>query len=222
MTLDSKDVNSLENAISRYAFPPVTYDFLTEREVRHANMREVESKIRDFLTSGRRDEVKYGLAKILYWGWARRPGIRDHRVRRFLRNVAEEQLNEAARGLALLDGPGLRRIESLGLPEFSRMSFVSKVRMFLDPEQFVVLDRTLAGISTAKQSTLFGELKVGTSIGITARNEAVYRRWCDLCVDAAGTYFGGTGVIAADIERGIFQMVNDGQTEAAARIVANI
>lgn len=42
--------------------------------------------------------------------------------------------------------PSLIKIKNFGLPEFSGMSFVSKIRMFLDPEKSATLDRQIMKI----------------------------------------------------------------------------
>lgn len=61
------------------------------------------------------------------------------------------------------------------------MPFVSKIRMFLDPSRYVILDNKLLKIWTSATRTLFHDIKKGakeTAICISPHNEACYNRWC--------------------------------------------
>ena len=212
MLLDDSLRDTLAAAIRAYDFPCGTYDFAAEREVVHPSMRGVEQAIRSGLTADDMEAVRDGLSNVLYWGYAR-IDYGDRRVRRFREGVTEGQLHDARSLFRTLRGPGLRQIKRLGLPELSGMSFVSKVRMFLDPSNYVTLDMKLAkNLSGGVSPGLFDDLSFrpgkDTTIRITAHNEAVYERWCRLCRHLAATCFPGAGVRAADIERGIFHLVS--------------
>ena len=85
-------VRRLRQAAAEYSFPAKTYDFTEETESEHREMSSVERLIRAQLTSEDRSQVKDGLSNVLYWGYARRRGIRTHRVRRFREEVTADQL----------------------------------------------------------------------------------------------------------------------------------
>jgi len=202
----------------RYAFPRVTRDFGAGIERMHESMLSVEAHIHEQLTSDEPAVVRDGLSNVLYWGYAR-SGYRDFRVERFRRGVSELQLTAAIRAFATLPDPGLREVLKLRMPEFSRMSFVSKVRTFLDPTRFVTLDLKIASLREEPVSTFLQSLKVETSIRVSVRNERLYKKWCDLCRSLAQSGNVGSDVRAVDIERGFFQLIDDGDSRAAAKIV---
>ena len=186
-------------------------------------MEDVERQIRRQLLSGRADDVKDGLSSVLFWGYAR-TGYRDVRVRRFRESVSSEQLLHASRLFRDLTGPGLRRIAALELPEFSGMSFVSKVRMFLDPVYYTVLDNRLLSLRAhCRGSTLaqFAKSKKETLIRISKPNEDCYARWCEKCHRLSIQCWGEAGR-AVDVERAVFGLIDGGNVEAAARIAESL
>lgn len=193
-------------AAQAYNFPPVTYDFTKGCQRNHPSMVAVENQIRAELTWPSHQAVKEALSNVLYWGYAR-TGYRDRRVKEFRDNVTAEQLDRAIHLFHSLTRPGhkvagLRLIAALGLPQFSGMCFVSKVRMFLDPWHYVVLDRKLLSLRTQPYPTLFRELNVGQSevmIRITQHNEAVYTAWSQQCLRLSETHLGHRR--AVDVER---------------------
>ena len=115
-----------------YAFPPDHFDFSRNAPERLADTRAVEVAIGRELRSGDPERVKNGLSNILYWGYGQM-GIRDTRVRRFRIKVTSSQLNQSCALFRRSRLPSVVEIKSLSLPEFARLSFVSKIRMFLDP-----------------------------------------------------------------------------------------
>ena len=224
MPLDDPLRDALNDAIRAYDFPCVTYDFAAAREIVHPSMREVEHAIRAGLLADDIEAVRDGLSNVLYWGHAT-ADYRDYRVSRFRRKVTRRGLAEALGLFRSLSGPGLREIKRLGLPEFSGMSFVSKARMFLDPLNYVVLDMKLAeNLSGGASPHLFDDLSLrpgkDTTIRITAHNERVYERWSRLCRRIAAAYFPADALRAADIERGLFHLVNT-HPRLGAQILAN-
>jgi hypothetical protein len=93
--------------------------------------------------------------------------------------------------------------------------------MFLDPTRYVVLDRRLAGLASAETPTLFKELKLNpTSIPVNRCNLNVYQRWCTLRVETARNEFQGQGIIAVDVERGIFHLAQTNPEKAASLVAA--
>jgi hypothetical protein len=145
---DPDELRPLREAIRTYNFPAVTFDFAGNRERVHAGMRELERAIHGDLVSADLNRVLDGLSNVLYWGYARM-GIRDHRVEAFRRSVTGAQLQASRATFASLTGPGLRALHRMGLPQFSQVSFLSKVRMFLDPTLYVTLDKKLAKLRAA-------------------------------------------------------------------------
>ena len=110
-------------------------------------MRELEAAIGAQLKSSDTVKVKDGLSNVLYWGYYN-DGRRDYKVKRFRSKVTEEQLGCGIQIFNDVCGPGLTEIRDWILPIFSNMSFISKLRMFLDPTRYVTLDLKLAEIAT--------------------------------------------------------------------------
>jgi hypothetical protein len=222
MPLSQTQQSALVDAMRRYDFPCVTYDFVNRREKTHDSMKGVEMEIRGQLLADRADGVRAGLANVLYWGYAR-IGYRDRRVKQFQEQVTDQQLVEARSLFRRLRGPGVCDIKRVGLPQFSGLSFVSKVRMFLDPCNYVVLDQKLVKLRDQTIRTIFCDVtfpRWATSIPINKPNEEVYERWCQLCRRIASEYLQMSGYRAVDVERGIFQMVAGNNALRAAEIVA--
>lgn len=215
---DANDLSPLAEAIRAYDFPPVTFDFVRNHERVHVGMRELEEAICADLVSADLNHVRDGLSNVLYWGFARM-GIRDHRVDAFRRSVTGAQLQSSRTTFAGLKGPGLRTLYRLGLPQFSQVSFLSKVRMFLDPTRYVTLDMKLAKLRQEPVANLFHGLVVRTSIPVTEHNERVYAAWCATCRDLAARLDPTGGLRAADVERGVFFLVDSGQVSVAASVV---
>ena len=105
-------------------------------------MLEIEAIIRSQLVSGDVTSVRDGLSNVLYWGYAR-TGYRGRRVQSFRQGVDEQGLNDASKLFRTIRGPAIKDIKKLKLPQFAGLSFVSKVRMFLEPADYVVLDLQL-------------------------------------------------------------------------------
>lgn len=227
-------VRKLCAAVESYDYPRVTYDFEDCREIRHSTMSEVEEAIRAQLLSQDLTEVKDGLSNVLYWGMYRM-GIQDNRVRDFRDNVTDHQLHRFKDIVRNLLGPGLSAIRGRvnnkedNMPQFTKMSFVSKIRMFLDPE-YPVLDKKLA--EAFSQSACFPPLqdlkfrkkadfgdRCETSIRITKDNEGVYEewaRWCRCIANLVNSYPASPckDLRAVDVERAIFQLSqSDKQTD---------
>ena len=212
-------------AIDAYDFPTVTYDFGPEpyegsdsdREVAHPNMIEVEAAIRKQLFSVGLDGVKDGLSNILYWGYATLPGRRSNRVPRFRRKVTEIQLAIFSHVARNMQGTGLVNIESIDLPHLVLMPFVSKIRMFLDPQNYPALDHQIAEFANLENFPPLNGLRIYTSnIPVTFQNEQKYEEWASWCRESAGavnTYPDSPlhDLRAADIERGLVQLANSGR-----------
>lgn len=215
--------DTLAGAIADYDYPPFTYDFGSSKEQRWSSTHEVESEIGHLLRSSDLAQLKNGISNVLYWGYYTSRGRRDHRVRTFRTRVGNDRLEAAAHLFRTLRGPGLVQIRQLGLPGFSGGSFITKLRMFLDPTRYVVMDLNIARLKYARTPTLFRHLKWrrgDTSIRITKHNEGVYENWCEWCRRVAAMNFASSGIRAVDVERGIFRLIRTSKRELAADILA--
>ena len=223
MALSSTLRTELWQAIQDYDFPFVTFDFMEKREIRHVSMRQVEACIWHQLHGGTSELVKDGLSNVLYWGYAR-TGFRWKRITDFRSKVTEQQLSDTTRLLRQFNGTGVRQLAKLGLLQFSGLSFLSKVRMFLDPANYVILDIQLLKLREQQPRTILHEVvwREGTSIRVTKKNEAVYEQWSALCRRAATDEFHDKGIRAVDIERGVFHLIQTGRAKLAADIVVSI
>ena len=223
MPLGKDDKQDLQEAIDAYSFPPSYYDFVNNRPLAQATMTEVEELIRSDLRSGDPFLVKSGLSNVLYWGYAQ-IGYRGTRVKRFRDKVTPRQLEAGARIFQDLVGDGLMQIKALGFPEFSGISFISKIRMFLAPENYVVLDKQILRINVTKSETFLREISFReneTQIRVNPRNVEVYVKWCNKCKEISQCYFAGT-YRAVDIERGFFTLIQNQQVELAASILSKV
>ncbi len=220
MPLSPSQKESLRQAIRGYSFPPELYDFILGRPDPQPNMRAVEANIKADLICGDPERVKNGLSNVLYWGFARMD-IRDIRVATFRKNVVDADVGAAASLFRATSSPPLTEIRKLGLPQFSGVSFVSKVRMFLNPHESATLDRQIMKIHKARPNTVLAKVTVyPTKIPITAQNAEAYELWCRRMVEISTRYFGGD-FRAADIERGFFHLVERGETPLAGEILGN-
>lgn len=212
-------------AVEKYRFPTITYDFGRNREIRHADMAGVETYIGRQLQAQDPKVVEYGLANVLYWGYANSPGRRDHRVDRFRNNVKniKDKIDNFIALVGSTRTPDLLDIKRIGLPEFGGLSFVSKVMMFLDPNRYPVLDLKIAEAFSKvaefpplkdlvfRKRADFGS-NADTCIRITRKNERVYGMWASWCrhiaasVNAASS--SGNSIRAVDVERAVFALAD--------------
>lgn len=212
-------------ALGHYSFPPVTFDFESGRERHHTAMRGVEKCVGELLRSPDALAVRDGLSNVLYWGFAQQPGLQRTRVHRFresirpsgprldgFRNFVSSMTSQAAAERLI----ALRRLK---LPQFSQMSFTTKILMFLDPNRFAVLDLKIARVAKECGVPFMRELKFDTGIPITSANAACYERWANWCQGIAANVNGVPGapcrgLRAVDIERAVFSLADVGRTDA--------
>lgn len=228
-----KYASSVRRAATEYSYPAKTYDFVEEREVDHGKTALVEALIRAQLMSENRNEVKDGLSNVLYWGYVRQ-GYGSHRVRRFRDEVTDDQLEAFVECVRRSAGVGVEELRRLELPQFSGMSFVSKILMFMCPDRFPVLDLKIARFARVEPvqpldrpsglSALLNLKLYPTSIGLTRSNMRAYLEWADWCCEMADAVnrlnppLGGT-LRAVDIERGIFWCIDREQETEARRLL---
>ena len=210
-------------AIRDYDFPAVTYDFTEEKPLHHDSMLAVEQYIGTLLHSKDFSAVKDGLSNVLYWGYARQP-IRDFRVSDFRKTIPDPEREPKLDQFAQLIRSGrsdLFNIKELQLRQFSQISFVSKILMFLDPTRSPVLDLKIAK-AFAKSSFLplqnLTFAKAG--ISITKRNATAYDTWACWCREIATVVNEASvspcrGVRAVDVERALFTLADSQATDKA-------
>ena len=219
MPLTHQQIASLQAAITGYGFPAVYFNFSVNAPVTAANMAAVEAHIHGQLTSANPQRVLHGLANVLYWGYAQ-IGYRDVRVKKFLAGAngthAASFINLTAGGVV----PNLRQVKDIHMPQFSGISFISKILAFLDPINYCVLDQQLARISTGNGNRALNQLKQGQQIRVSANNQVAYDLWRKECAAISTTYFGGA-YRAIDVERGFFHLVQTSQLPLAQTIYAN-
>ncbi len=111
----------------------------------------------------------------------------------------------------------------MGLPQFSGMSFITKIRMFLDPHNYVILDQQILKMKNYRIPTLLNEIAFGeneTQIRISQKNIMVYNSWCGKCTDISDSYYEGR-YRAADVERGFFNLIQKQKTRLATSILSS-
>jgi hypothetical protein len=207
-TLEDK----LVEAIGAYSYPAVTYDFVGGRELRFSSMNELDYHLQNLLKTDDVQSLKDGLSGILYWGHYL-AGYRDSRVATFRRTVTDVQLQRAIRTFRLLDGPGLISLKKAALPQFSNMAFITKLRTFLDPVRYCVLDSKIA-----KLAPLTTRLKCHpTYIPVNRQNELVYTWWVDACFTIASSLHAKFRPV--DVERGLFCLIEQRRIELAEELL---
>jgi hypothetical protein len=222
MRIDDHNFQQLREAIYNYDFPMVAYDFIS-KEVKSDlhSYRMLEQYIRDLLLSENPKSVRNGLSNVLYWGYATSPGRQRDRVHRFRSQVADHQLSAFSNVISKRTPLSLFDIRDCKLPQFSRLSFISKVLMFIDPGKYVTLDLQISKIKRAGQSSMFRQLDIcPTYLPVNGHNQLFYVSWCNLCSRIAVEYFHTAELRAVDVERGIFMLVREGEIELAATIVS--
>jgi hypothetical protein len=212
MPLTEEQAATLHDAIGGYAFPAMYYDFRQDREIRANAMAEVEQVISGQLHSAHPEDVRHGLANILYWGYAN-VGYRDVRVDDLNDNITIGQIKDFQALLANDRTPTMAEIKTIHIPQYSGMSFLSKVLMFLNPMEYCVLDKQISRLRTANSPKVLNQLSFGpkeTQIRISSHNEAVYDCWRRECLAVSVTYFGNEFRVV-DIERGFFCLIQQGR-----------
>lgn len=211
MPLTAAQTEILHDAIGNYAFPPVYYDFEAGIEIVANNMEEVEHVISGQLLSINTEEVRQGLANILYWGYAN-IGYRDVRVANLNNNITMEQIEAFQVLLGNGHIPTMAEIKRIQMPQYSGMSFVSKVLMFLNPVEYCVLDKQIANLRTHNGHKSLNHLvfrQNDTQIRISTHNETVYNEWRSECLAISIEYYDNEYRVV-DIERGFFQLIQQG------------
>lgn len=219
MPLTPDQIAQLNEAIHGYDFPAVYFDFNNEIEITAQNMSEVETVIAGQLRSQEGVITKHGLANILYWGYAQ-IGYRENRVKDFMNNVADQQIIDF-QGLINGDNiPTMIAVHRIRMPQYSGISFISKILMFLNPNDYCVLDKQLLKLRTLGSPKSLNRLvfkQTETQIRITHYNEAAYNEWRNECSAISQLYFQNNYRVV-DIERGFFNLIQENHLADAQAI----
>jgi hypothetical protein len=209
----------LRDAIAAYDYPAVTFDFANQRPAQFPTVRDLDEYLNRLLHSENPADVKDALAGILYWGFLR-VGYRDYRVQQFCTTVTDQQLQRCIQVFRTLQGAALRTLKDLRLPEFGFLPFLSKLRTFLDPQRYCVLDNKIGKLQPLRR-----KLKIHDAIiPVSHDNEAAYGWWVQTCQDLAAKLNAELNahppLRPVDIERGIFHLVQANQQDEAEHILA--
>lgn len=206
-SLTKNQIDDLSLSISQYDFPQIYWDFSKDKEINAKNLHYLEQIIKDQLTSENSNEVIHGLANVIYWGNAN-SGYRIHRMKMFITGVAEDQISK----FKLLtskadDGTLLKEIQKLKMPQFSGISFISKITTFLNPENNGILDLVISKLGESQGNKALNRITKTTTIPTTKNNCAAYYDWCNECRNINKKYYGNKNYRAVDIERGFFNLI---------------
>ena len=171
-------------------------------------MVEVEAVIAGQLRSQEVVSTKHGLANILYWGYAQ-IGYRRNRVNDFMNNVLNHHILDFQALINEDNVPTMMEVHRICMPQYSGISFISKILMFLNPGAYCVLDKQLTQLRTPGSPKILNELtfrQTETRIRITNHNEAVYNGWRNECSAISQLYFQGNYRVV-DVERGFFNLI---------------
>ena len=227
-----------------YNYPYVTYNFNTNEIVRHKSMLDVERLIQDQLLSPNLSDVKDGLSNVLYWGYAT-TGYQWNRVCKFRVKVTSKQLREFKETETVRfpnsiarHANNLHAVRKIKMSQFSGMSFLSKLLMFLNPDRNPVLDMKLATFSVDNEIPPVGRLKFRTTkmakrdckskdtqIRLSSHNMQIYQEWALCCGQIAETINSNPfspcgGLRAVDVERAIFWRIIQGRDNEAQLLLA--
>jgi len=222
--LTTEQKRDLQEAIENYNFPTVAFDFKLDQELQLKNMYKVEEYIISLLLNPDSSAIRDGLSNILYWGYAT-AGYRDYRVSLFRENVTSYQLQIAGELFRRTAQPTITEIKELGMPQFSGISFISKIRMFLDPEKSAVLDKQIIKMkfSAYGEQTILAKVSHSPKEGQirpSKPNSYAYEAWCHRLLAISTCNF-DSKYRAVDIERGLFALIRKGKLDDAAKILAN-
>ena len=218
--LTKKQIGTLQKSIRGYSFPAIYYDFASHVEMNAGNIGSLETIIYNMLISQKQQQVKYGLANIIYWGNAN-AGYQKNRTCKFLNNVTAAQLQKFQSIVANQKMLSLRSIKRIGMPQYSGISFISKILMFLNPKQYCVLDFHIAKLANRSGTKAIHNLKKYTKhpLPFTTHNCKIYYQWCNECQKISNQYYSGKYRVV-DIERRFFNLIQNKKL-SSAQIIYN-
>ncbi len=191
MPLNHYQITTLENAIKNYSYPPI-YSFGVGTPIEVINVENtttLEGIISKLLRSDCVKDVKNGLASVIYWG-NNTAGYASHRTITFNENVTEPQI-QSFMALVREGIPQLVEIKKIGMPQFSGISFISKILAFLDPDKHCVLDLKLSRSLSVVNGRSLNGVRFTTTIGVTKNNSSIYYAWTKECIYINTSYYNG-------------------------------
>lgn len=219
MALNSKQIEQFSSAIHPSHFPSIYCDFVTGQSIKAATVNEVEDAIRKLLLSSSTQDVKHGLANIIYWGYAD-VVYRDQRVSHFLERVNDDVIHVFQHLLQTQDTLNLILLRNIHLPDYSGMSSLSKILTFLNPQDYCVLDAPLAQLKAVPNRALHQlTFQTGRQVAVTQNNQDTYDQWRAECAAISQKYFAGK-YRAVEIERGFSYLIQNEASETAKEIYA--
>lgn len=213
MVWNAEQVKKFEKSKKEYDFPVVYFNFERNVEVTDGSLSQLEIFIYNLLTSEDLSKIKSGLANILYWGYAR-SGYRDYRVSQFLEGITDDQLSAFRDIIKKTKAPSLLQLKALGMPQFSGVSFLSKITAFLNPLERCILDLQIAKLKMPSGTRALDILTHGTGIQASRKNQEIYLALCSEFRCISEVYFDGK-CRAVDIERGFFNLIQNHGVDCA-------
>ena len=184
-------MDDLIACVNGYNYPSHVFSFNENVELKFENYRSLEKYILKELESNDPNIIKNGLSNVLYWGHFR-AGYRDVRVNKFRSKIKNEQL-ELFHNHIQNHSYGCQAIKRINMPEFSGLAFISKVLMFLDPSNYVTLDKKIMQLKDENNFnnpiTNIAFRVNDTSIRINDNSQFWYLKWCGLCKKIANEFF---------------------------------
>lgn len=219
MALNSNQIKQLSSAICPSNFPSIYCDFLTGQSIQAATVKDVEEAIRKLLLSSSTQEVKHGLANIIYWGYAD-VVYRDQRVSHFLERANDDVIQVFQRLLQTQGTLNLIQLKNVRLPDYSGMSSLSKILTFLNPQDYCVLDAPLAQLKAVPNRALHQlTFQTGRQVAVTQHNQDIYDQWRAECAAINQKYF-ASKYRTVEIERGFSYLIQHEASETAKEIYA--
>ncbi len=189
-------------------------------------MYNVEKYIGDLLHSNKRKDVINGLLNVLYWGYFKYKGRAYNNINKFRKNIDRKKLHEFIQLVKQIktskNNIGTISTEQfilkIEIPQF-RMSFTSKILMFLDPKFYPVLDAKIANYIMNLCSSPLQGLKFPSTIEINKKNACVYESWACWCREIADEVnkipdSPRDDIRAVDVERALFSLANSNKISA--------
>ena len=188
MSLRAAEIKVLGDAIRQQAFPLGYFCFDRGMPQQAEDRAALEQRVTTLLRSPRLDEVRDGLANVLYWSHIGQPGRQKSKVDKFCTSVTEAQLL-AFQQAAAASPPDARQIRDAGLPGFASLASISRVLYFLDPQRCCLVDLPLCRLGRVGGGKALDRIRHSSSIPVTYHNQTAYLDWCVECSQIARNHF---------------------------------
>jgi hypothetical protein len=218
--LNPAEWSALEQARRHLVLPRHLSRFDDSPLVRPPDHRALEDELRLQLLSKDPEQLRDGLANVLYWLY-QLDGAGQDGIWAFRAGARRWALVEALRLLDGLEGPGLVRLEGLKLPGFRDLRSLSALRMFLDPRRYACLSTAHLGLAAEPGHSVIHEFAAARATDLfQPRHEVHYQRWCRICGRLAAALPPEEDWRCADVERALGSLAALGEGETALRLIA--